>query len=625
MKRSVNCYVARSQRVLPICVCLGLLLLIVASAGCASAAAFTDGTSGGATGRAFVTHCEHAPESTAPASSTELGGCQRKLVVDLTLDDSTVAGSILEADVVVSAALNQAVFSEGEMASAGGTATTATTLQVTMPPFYIRFRRGGVQMRYGLTYLRDFPAALRDYVQALRAAMKCDDGVTRCPSYTPLSRSGETVAEAAPVVVANPLGVCCLCTSVECALSNDMCNASMRSYSCFRTAAALSICVREDGARYGGWSISAGSPYYALNTSVSGAGVPSTSFLLTTDKVDVQAGPSRMQLLQVSDVDTAVAGLRLNVSQRVLFTPLSGDRVAAGVSEWMLVPTGLVTAAGNECNKVGITPEYFYSLSSLSQCNAPNGACLANQLEDLRAADVASIAQGGGGNYLADYLGSFSQQTIGARRYLLDEVERSGGATLRWSTNADAITFIPVPVHGSLVSAFYAAGAAQISVAVANSGAYAGVYYVVVDNCTTSSAHVMHCDSGDGVGHACAAHVLVRGNSTTSSLFQMSSAADAVGETASCTIALRDAVNATLDSAYVSWTVETTTTTTAPPLTKAQQCQRCAFHNIHCLFHGVCEWQMLVWTVVALVVTWCPYAILAYWRVAWQLRTKCGI
>lgn len=592
----------------------------------ASHNAVVEGTSGGATGKAYVTYCDTA---------AELGGCRRKLVVDLTLDDSTVAGSVLETALTVSAALDEAAFTPDEMAAAAAAnATTTATLQVTLAPLRVDFRRGGVQMRYGLNYLRPFPGALRDYVQALRTAMTCDDGVTRCPAYTPLTST---------TAVAAPLGVCCLCTSVECALSSELCNASMRTAFCFRTAAAGSICVKEDGVPYGGWAIQVGTPYYALNTTVSGAAVPTTSFPLTTDSTDLVSGAARMQLLRTSDVDMASAGLRLNVSQRVLFNPLTGARVSAGAAEWMLVPTSLVSVDGTACNKVGVTPEYFYSLSSASQCNAQTGTCLGNQLEDLRTADLAQIALGGGGSYLAAYLGSFTQQTIGGRRYLLDEVERSGGAALRWSMNADSFTFTPVAVGGSLVSAVYVAGTARVSVAVANSNAYAGLYYVTTENCTATT-RLVSCGSGStsvatnnnnnniqgssykstsaAAAKSCVTSLLIRGRNASAAVFQTWSAAADVGGAASCAVVLRDAANATLATTTVSWTVQTTTTTTAAPLTKRQRCAQCAFHDLHCLFSGVCEWQMLVWTVVALGVTWCPYAILAYWRVVWRICQK---
>ncbi|KPI87301.1 hypothetical protein ABL78_3638 [Leptomonas seymouri] len=606
---------ARPQWVLRIFL-LSCLLLSTASTIRASAAAFTDGTSGGASGKAFLTPCEKGTEGNAALLTTELGGCQRKLVVDLTLDDNTVAGTILETGVAISTALDQSVFSEAKR-NASDTAAMATTLQVTMPPIRVDFRRGGVQMRYRLSFLREFPGALRDYVQTLRTAMMCDDEVTRCPSYTPLSSSGKTS------VVVKPLGVCCLCTSVDCAISDGLCNASMRTDFCFRSAAAGSICVREEGVRYGGWSIGVGSPYYALNTSVSGSGIPSTSFPLTTDKTSVQIGTSSMQLLQVSGVNNAVAQLRVNMSQRVLFSPLSGDRATAGASEWLLVPTSLVSAGGNDCDKVGTTPEYFYSLPWASQCNAQKGACLGNQLEDIRTADLARIAQGRGGSYLAAYLGSFTQDTIGAQRYLLDKVERSGGATLRWSTNADAISFTPVPVSGSLHTVFYAVGRAHISVSVSNSGLYAGLYYVSVSNCTSSTVQAIGGGSGDGISHEFVASVVVRGKNVTAVLFSTWSAADAVGGVASCSVVLRDAVNTTLGSANVSWTVEAAASPTESFPTKAQRCQFCAFHDLRCLFSGVCEWQMLVWTLVALVVTWCPYVMLVYWRLVWKLCKQC--
>ncbi|KAL7707496.1 hypothetical protein N2W54_007401 [Lotmaria passim] len=618
-------------------------LLVAAPLGGASFTGIAEGgTSGGATGGALVTYCEGSGGGAAAAPSAELGGCQRKLVIDLTLDDSTVAGSVLETVVVVSTALHKAVFSKAEINAGATTTTTAlsTTLQVTMPPIRIAFRRGGVQMRYRLSYIREFAAALRERVRALRMAMSCDDGVTRCPSYTPISPTSSSSSSSSSsdsgsvAVVTAPLGVCCLCITVECTLNGALCNESMRTYFCFRSAAAGTICVNEEGVRYAGWSISAGTPYYAMSTEVSGAGITAATYPLTTDSTDLERGTSRMQLLQTSGVNVAAAGQLLNVSQRVLFIPLSGERAAAGVAEWMLVPTSLVTASGKACDKVGVSAEHFYSLSSASQCNAQRGTCLANQLEDLRAADLAAVAQGGGGSYLAAYLGNFTQQSSGTQRYLLDEVERSGGATLRWSVNADALAFTPVPITGSLIAATYAVGAARVSVAVSNPNVFAGFYYVAVGNCSDST-RVIHCGGGDDddddddATQECVASLLVRGldggvAAVVTADFQVWSATGVVSRAASCTVALRDAVNVTLDTARVEWTVETTTTTTTPPVTKAQRCQHCAFSDLRCLFSGVCEWQMLVWTVIALVVTWSPYSILAYWRAAWRLFKRFG-
>lgn len=596
-----------------------VVLVLLGASACGAITAplpLSSGTNGGATAKASIEFCAADAGDIAAAAVTELGGCKRKLVVDITLDDSTVTGSVLETDVVVSAALDHARFPADE-AAAAPTATPASTttaaalastLQVTLAPLRLSFRRGGVQMRYALNYLRDFPAALRERVRPLRAATVCDDGVTRCPDYTPLNGGGQ--------VVSAPMGTCCLCVSVECAISLDMCNASMRAYFCFRTAAAATICVEEDGVRYGGWSIELGTPFYALETTVSGDAVTALTFQLSTDTTTVQHGTSRMQLLQTGDVNMAEAGLRLNVSQRVLFNPLSGDRVSAGASEWLLVPSALVTADGAACNKVGITPEYFYSLSRASQCNAQKGTCLANQLEDLRTADAAAIAQGGGGSYLASSLGSFTQQTVNGRRFLLDAVERTGGATLRWSINADDVALDAVAVPGSLTAVRFLAESADISAAVANPGPYAGLYYVVLRSCTAT--RVVSCEHE--VGDGCITPLLVKGGTEDAVRFPMWPVSlDGNSGVANCTVELRDAANVTLDTSSVSWTLVTTTSTTTAAPTRAQRCHHCALHDLHCLFTNVCEWQMLVWTAVALVVTWCPYAVLASWRRVWEL------
>nr|AAY42350.1 excreted/secreted protein 37 [Leishmania major] len=593
-----------------------LLALVYASQGlCAgpTVGGLADGMGGTATATAYVRSCDGASPPTPP-------GCGLKLVVDLTLDDSILTGSVLETEVMVTHALHESLFPRDAASDAAGTA--ATSLQVSLPPITVAMRRGAVQMRYGLTYLRTFPAALRDSVRVLKTAMSCDDGVTRCPSY--MSMTG--------TLVSAPLGLCCLCTSVECALTSDLCNASMRAHFCFRTGAAGITCVQSEGITYHGWAVGSSSPYYMMHLSASGRGIAPTTLQLTTDAPEVQKGASALQILRASGVLPGESNPTVDISGRVLFVP-SAEHSSASRSistgpvrdddpaEWLLLPAPLVSVSGNDCDKVGISPDYFYSLSSTKQCNAQKGTCVRHQLADYRAADLEQIAQGVGGRYIAASLGTFTRQAMREQEFLLDAVERTGGAMLRWTVNADGLVFQPLPVHGVLDAIKFDSSTGILYVTVRNNNTYGGLYYVAVGQCR--GARASNCDS-DGVTHECGRTALVAG-ANTSSLLQFSMVSDLpeeVGSTASCTVVFRDAAAALLASANISWTVEHTTTTPAPNAPKAEQCRRCAFRDLRCLFSTVCEWQMLLWTAVAVAVTWTPYAILAYWRMAWHVGAK---
>ncbi|XQJ31862.1 hypothetical protein NXY56_007987 [Leishmania guyanensis] len=563
--------------------------------------------SGTATATAYVRHCDATSSATPP-------GCVRKLVVDLTLDDSTLAGAILETEVTVEHALHQSLFPHDAASDVAGAA--ATSLQVSLPPIRVALRRSAVQVRYMLTYLRTFPAALRDYVKVLHTAMSCDDGVTRCPSYTSMTGA----------LVSAPLGVCCLCIGIECALTNEFCNVSMRGHFCFRTGAAGSICVQNEGIVYHGWSVGSPLPYYTLRLSASGQGIAQTTLQLTTDAPSAQAGASFLHLVQTSGVSPGEGGTTVDIAGRVLFVP-SAESSSGSTShvrdddpaEWLLLPASLVSNSGNECDKVGISPDYFYSQSSTTQCNAQKGTCVRHQLADYREEDLAQIAQGKGGRYIAAFLSIFTRQRVGQQEFLLEAAQRTGGAVLRWTVNADQLVFKLFPVSGVLDTVRFVSGTGALYVTVRNNNTYGGLYYVAVAQC--QRARVSDC-ANDGVTSECVREALVAG-ANTSSMFQfsmMSDPAEETGSTASCTVVLRDAANALLASTNVSWAIEATTP--APNLPKAEQCRRCVFSDLRCLFSTVCEWQMLVWTAVAVTVTWAPYAILAYWRMVWHFGSK---
>ncbi|KAG5464234.1 hypothetical protein LSCM1_00415 [Leishmania martiniquensis] len=588
-----------------------LFVLMYASQGiCAGSGVdeLHDKVSGAATAAAYVRYCDDTSPATPP-------GCVRKLVVNITLDDSMLAGSVLEAEVTVTHALHQSLFPSEAATDAAG--TVATSLQVSLPPIKVTIRREAVQVRYGLTYLRTFPAALRDHVQVLQTAMSCDDGVTRCPSYRNMTGA----------VVSAPAGLCCLCTSVECALTSDLCNASMRGDFCFRSGAAGIVCVQDEGITYDGWFVGSSFFFYTLHLSARGQGVAPTALQLTTDTPEVRDGASVLQLLQDSGISLEEASTKVDMAGRVLFVPsaeYSSDSSYArddDPAEWLLLPAPLVSISGNDCDKVGVSAEYFYALSSTKQCNAQKGTCVRHQLADYRAEDLVQIAQGLGGRYIAASLGTFTRQMVGEQEFLLDAQQRTGGAMLRWTVRADELDFTPLPVHGVLGAAEFANGTGILHVTVRNANTYAGLYHVSVGRC--QRARVSNCD-GDGVARECLRTVLVAG-ANASSLFRfimVSDPADELGSTASCAVVLSDAAAAPLAFTNVSWVLEPTTTTPAPILSKAEQCRRCDFSDLSCLFRTVCEWQILAWTAVALTIAWAPYAFLAYWRIVWQFGAK---
>ncbi|GET93479.1 similar to leishmania major. l411.4-like protein [Leishmania tarentolae] len=610
-RRYRTCFVAAPPPTRVAFIALLLALLYASQGVCARPGVdhLADGMNSAAVAVAYLRHCEDASPPRPPV-------CERKLVVDLTLDDRVLTGPVFDAKVTVTHALHQSLFPRG--AASDAVDALATSVQVSLPPITVTIRRGAVQVRYGLTYLREFRAALRDSVRVLRTAMSCDDGVTRCPPYK--NREGN--------VVPAPLGLCCPCTSVECALTSDLCNASMRAHFCFRSGATGITCVEEEGITYHGWSVGSSSPYYTINLSASGKGIAPAALQLTTDTPEAQDGQSALQLLQSSGVLPGESN-KVNISGRVLFAPAANySNASTGLvrdddpAEWLFLPASLVSVSGNDCDKVGISPDYFYSLSSTTQCNAQKGTCVQHQLADYRAADLERIAQGVGGRYIATSLGRFTRHKVKDDDFLLDTVERTGGAVLRWMINADGLAFHPLPLRGILDAVTFDSSTDILYVTVRNNNTYGGFYYVAVGQC--QGTRTLHCDR-DGVTGECNQAALVAG-ANNSLLLQFSMTNDVpeeVKSTASCTVALRDSATSLLASKNVSWTVEYTATSSTPSALNTEQCRRCAFNDLRCVFSAVCEWQMLGWTAVAVAVMWTPYAILAYWRMVWHLGAKC--
>ncbi|KAG5490278.1 hypothetical protein JKF63_00398 [Porcisia hertigi] len=564
----------------------------------------------GATATAYVRNCDNASTATLP-------GCQRKLVVDITLKDTVPGAPIFETEVTVAKALDQSLYPRDVEANAARTA--ATSLRVSLPPISVSLKRGAVQMRYGLTYIRTFPASLQEYVVPLQTARSCVDKNKHCPRYT--NTEGELVSK--------PAGLCCLCSDVQC-FKGSLCQDPMRTQFCYQSAAAGSICLREKGIKYRGYTVGESSGYYTLRLSAKGEGIAPTTLETSTDISEVNSNASVLRLLKAFNGTSGKTHTGANVTGRVLFIPSSGSTgINSNISdvrddnpaEWMLLPAPLVSLSGKECDKVGISQEYFYSLPSEEHCAVHRGTCLRNQLADYRAEDQERISQGMGAIYLAVYLGTFRRQTKGEEEFLLDEVLRTGGATLRWTVSADKLKLKPLPAHGVLDAVWFDSGASLLNVTIRNSNSYAGIYYIALVQCQRTRASP--CDSNGATGE-CVRKVLVPGGNT-SSVQQFSVTrppADGTRSNASCIVVLRDADSVVLTSRNAFWFIESMGTTPAPTTLKAKQCRSCAFIDIRCLFSTVCEWQMLVWTCIAVVVGWTPYAFLAYWRIFWRLGLK---
>lgn len=531
---------------------------------------------------AYITRCI----GTA-LSPEEPAGCELKLVVELTFDDSTLAFPSLEQTTTVQNVSNYAAVQEDFNTPESGR-TSEVALRGFIPSFVVAMSQSMLQIHYLLSYQRQYSNTMSEVLSDQRGTYLCNTPGTECSPYTTVDGN----------YVSSSMGLCCSCPDIECAMSATFCNSSMLGHFCFLTATSANLCLVNGSISYGGWTIGSPSPHFTLNVSMSGTPHGDVDFQMTAD--DDLLTKSTSTLKQISNdasfmYPTGVS----NVAGQVLFTPsfpVDNERVAAGSTEWLILPPEYVSVDGRTCDKVGISFEAYYS--TLGSCKEQWGHCLHNQLENFRTIDMDGAEQGKSGRYMAPYIGNFSRYVVSDQHYLTDHVVRAGLRLLQWTASADGLPFTLYPMEAVLEDVSVETSEQTIQVKLRSLSAYAGLFYVEVKNCTFAQVASVS-DTGGAIVFARSAlrQIALRGNAFASLTFE--TAGDEIGQRATCTVELRRSDNSLAGEKIVSWVVEWLATTKAPAqsekVMRRARCQMYSLLDVKSIFVDVCIWKTFIW------------------------------
>ena len=336
-------------------------------------------------------------------------------------------------------------------------------------------------------------------------ALKCDDSSS---SSTPTCGRAFS-SGGSPIAFSE--GYCCDCSLCELI---GFCSSGSRANthcSLFGDGAAAS-CLSFGPRWYSGFSIGSAQTYYAITVTISVHGQPDVSLVVGPTNLGAVDAQRAVAVRLVGDFAPFEAPLDL--TNKYMFVPYgpSGDpRVTAPApQEWMLVDRSLVTADGSECNKIGVSYNGFNGQGS--RCSLNVGSCTANQIEDLRASDLALMGSNRKGQYMASNFGDFAayddvmnpvstsrrsfleQDTSTSNQYYLAYVVNQVQASLITITlSADNISYTvnlsPGRIIQANLSSSFAASSRDgfLSVTIMNIGSIVADYQVSVTRCTAGT------------------------------------------------------------------------------------------------------------------------------------------
>jgi len=254
---------------------------------------------------------------------------------------------------------------------------------------------------------------------------------------------------------------------------------------------SIAHCLRESGVSYRGYEIDPPRRDYRIDLSIWKSTTQISAFTLTPDAPIYQdrSGDYPVKAELVGEDRPAAAPPDL--SGYILYAP---SAAAAGSQEWkdnlLLAPRGMVTTAGNECDKIGASYAAFRG-EAPDAAKSAAGACLGNQLKQLQASDLARLAANPAAE--TDYL-------LRGKRLFKDGLAGMTGPVLRVASpeliparvgvemNEATVGVITAESPGVIVSATAADHAAPtregaLLVTIKNSGRLAADYLVTVSDC----------------------------------------------------------------------------------------------------------------------------------------------
>ncbi|EPY22600.1 hypothetical protein STCU_08211 [Strigomonas culicis] len=506
--------------------------------------------------------------------------CSKKMIVTLTVDGGQAAGT--EEIAYVNTA----------------TDTTQSGSTVEFEPVVLTLSRSTVLYRYPVYYRQNYNA--KPYEEDISGTL-----LNRCNAELSASKATCGVAYNGSTLIPYSQGFCCDCS--VCA-SLGLCKASSRANQCnILSAYTSAACLRFGTRWYAGYTIGTYSTWYTINITVS-SNVTSSGSSVVQQKAVLSLSPD-----QVGDSSTTYGILArligdfnpteqaLDLTTKMLFVPVlptNDARVKAGVSEWMIISTSLVTLDGRDCDKIGVSYEAFASQGNA--CYLDPGSCLNSQLEDYRTTDQTSIANGGRGSYMATSLGDFAlkrftSNTTGAvSPYIAYTITSPAATMITLTLSADDLQYIVSVASGKIVSAY-------LNKDVLAASTTDGILYVTVQSTgSIVSRFTVGVQCTDTIFPITAQVASIAARATQQ--FQFNVFAQDINQNgeATCTVTLRDSQESVVDTYNVTFEVSAVVytngtqgggsdnTATSVSSSSTSGCSRCNFLNFSCAFSNWC-------------------------------------
>jgi hypothetical protein len=506
-------------------------------------------------------------------------------------------------------------------------------------PVTIKIRKSRPLVRYPVFYWQNVNAKPQESV-IYTGTFGCDDSPS---SSSPTCGRAFSPDTGSPIPLSE--GYCCACSLCDFVGFCDGASRANTDCSLFGDGAAAS-CLSFSPLWYSAFSIGRAQTFFTITVTLSTPGEPDVELIVGPSVLGTADAAHGVAVRLVGDFAAFVQPLDLTDKYLLVpYGPVENPRVTAPApTEWMLVDRSMVTQDGSECNKIGVSYNGFGGQGS--RCSMHFGSCTANQIDDLRAKDLASAAAGKQGEYMVRNFGEFavydesmrlavaerrSRLALEKRRnatstdetklgdvngglerprhvfgpleqqyyvaYLVDHVQAS---LVTLTLAADNVSFTVNLSPGKIVAANLSSFAASsrdgvLSLLILNTGSVTADYQVSVSRCTAGTFPVQA---------KVASLAPLQLQALTFNVFfeDLGGSADSA-----CNVTLYDSQFAATDTVLVRFNTTATVITEgvqggdrSPPGSDVLRqpddanCAACPFYNPVCFIGKSCFWQMLV-------------------------------
>jgi hypothetical protein len=268
-------------------------------------------------------------------------------------------------------------------------------------PVTVKLKKSKPLVRYPIFYWQNVNAKPTETV-IYTTTLRCDASPS---SSTPTCGRAFAPGTGAPIPFSE--GYCCECSLCDLIGFCDSQSRANTDCSLFGDGAAAS-CLSFSPVWYSGFSVGPAQTFFTITVTVSVPGEQDVELVVGPSQLGAVDAAHGVAIRLVGDFAAFEAPLDLTGKYLLVpYGPIGDPRVTAQPPlEWMLVDRSMVTTDGSECNKIGVSYSGFNGQGS--RCSMNFGSCTGRQIDDLRAEDLAKMANGKRGDYMVSNFGEFA-------------------------------------------------------------------------------------------------------------------------------------------------------------------------------------------------------------------------